>query len=374
MQRTITLPNVGTGAVYNRTNNNGHKRRDKTDTKNYGSFRCRNDFLNVNINPVNTYILNREYKGEDYNLLTQENYEYLRDSAAKYVSLSGGKLEYKLKPTAHAGICIAGLYKEFARILGKEIGFNIENRDNMLYFNLWKTHGWGDHTLYWFPVKFLESLDVKLRRICVTFLHELIHSNNMSVLNNEEDTEIILDWMECTIDEVRDTEKEEVKAVIEAYRENGKAYALLEEVYRRSYYKNLRPALQRYAPADDSEKELVALMREGLDFIGKDKSAINNYVYDPYFDEDADCFPVALGQQIRLIYDENDRLSEAMTDYLNTNLRESYELIPITTLELSPQTESLFSMDDYPERFFKWSDKFISLITTISNEQINRGN
>ena len=36
----------------------------------------------------------------------------------------------------------------------------------------------------------------------------------------------------------------------------------------------------------------------------------------------------------------------------------------ITTMALSPETDSLFKMeDDYPERFFKWSDKFINHIS-----------
>lgn len=55
-----------------------------------------------------------------------------------------------------------------------------------------------------------------------------------------------------------------------------------------------------------------------------------------------------------------------VTDYLvncyNSHSRETYDIIPVTTLALSPETGELFRMDDYPERFFKWADKFINII------------
>ena len=40
----------------------------------------------------------------------------------------------------------------------------------------------------------------------------------------------------------------------------------------------------------------------------------------------------------------------------------TYDIIPATTLALSPETEKLFCMDDYPERFLQWADKFINII------------
>lgn len=57
---------------------------------------------------------------------------------------------------------------------------------------------------------------------------------------------------------------------------------------------------------------------------------------------------------------------DLVTDYLvncyNSHSRETYDIIPVTTLALSPETGELFRMDDYPERFFKWADKFINII------------
>ena len=54
--------------------------------------------------------------------------------------------------------------------------------------------------------------------------------------------------------------------------------------------------------------------------------------------------------------------SEYLVDYYNNNSQETYDIIPITTCALSPETDRLFIMDDYPERFFKWADEFINIV------------
>ena len=47
--------------------------------------------------------------------------------------------------------------------------------------------------------------------------------------------------------------------------------------------------------------------------------------------------------------------------YYNSYSQETYDIIPVTTCDLSPETEELFRMDDYPERFLKWAEKFINI-------------
>ena len=46
---------------------------------------------------------------------------------------------------------------------------NLEDDNGCLYFNVWNTHTWGEYTLYYFPVKFVEELNPTLRRIVITF-------------------------------------------------------------------------------------------------------------------------------------------------------------------------------------------------------------
>ena len=51
-----------------------------------------------------------------------------------------------------------------------------------------------------------------------------------------------------------------------------------------------------------------------------------------------------------------------MAGNLSGCYQESYEIIPATILTLSPQIDRLFETDDYPDRFFRWADRFIALI------------
>ena len=72
---------------------------------------------------------------------------------------------------------------------------------------------------------------------------------------------------------------------------------------------------------------------------------------------------MGLEQQIRVIYDCRDMVTDYLIDFYNSSRQETYDIIPITTFALSPETDRVFSMEDnYPERFFRWADKFINFI------------
>lgn len=102
-------------------------------------------------------------------------------------------------------------------------------------------------------------------------------------------------------------------------------------------------------------------MRGGLPFLAPERG-IMQYGYDAYYSENPDFHPMYLQQQIRVVYDINDIVSEYLVDYYNSNSRETYDITPVTTCDLSPDTGELFRMEDYPERFFKWADEFINII------------
>lgn len=52
-----------------------------------------------------------------------------------------------------------------------------------------------------------------------------------------------------------------------------------------------------------------------------------------------------------------------MESYFNSDYQESYVITPVTTFHLTPDTEKPFSMDDFPERFSHWLERFTKLIT-----------
>ena len=47
---------------------------------------------------------------------------------------------------------------------------------------------------------------------------------------------------------------------------------------------------------------------------------------------------------------------------LSNTYRETYTITPVTYMYLTPETDRLFRMDDYPERLSKWMQRFMQHI------------
>lgn len=153
--------------------------------------------------------------------------------------------------------------------------------------------------------------------------------------------------------------KERMK-LLDSY-QNGRINRLLKRVESKSYYKDLVKALGSYTPQNGFEQQLINVMRRGLPFLAPERG-IMQYGYDVFYSENPDFHPMYLQQQIRIVYDIDDVVSDYLVDYYNSCSRETYDIIPVTVRDLSPDTEELFRMDDYPERFFRWADEFINII------------
>lgn len=248
-------------------------------------------------------------------------------------------------------------------LIGEELDVNIEyTQEGHLAFTLWRYNTWGEHEFCWFPVKFLQSLGTALRHLAVTFLHDLGRSNGIGTINDTDDVEYVFEWIEeCLSNESDDRERRRKARLLESYR-HGTIYRLLRRVERKRYCKNLEAALAAYPLQNERERQLVETMREGLQFIGDGKPSIMHYAYDPHYEREPDFLPLQLEQQIAFIYDVDDLITEYMAGNLSGCYQESYEIIPATILTLSPQIDRLFETDDYPDRFFRWADRFIALI------------
>lgn len=359
--QTIGRTSIGTARKDdNRIDQAGDTIRCDKSRESYGANGCRNSFLKTPILPIAPQTIMREsYCGNSYNLITQENYEYLRDSYFRYAGLMNVKAEHT--PGRSIGESISNLYHEMDAIKGDGINLNYEENGGRLYFNLWQTHTWGEYTLYYFPMRFVENLNSKLRRIVITFIHNLMKANGFSTINDEDDVDCIFEWISDPPEDEEPEERKKRERLIRSYKKGGKAYNLLDRVWRKSYYKNLPRAIEDYDCKNGFEQGLIELMRKGLEFITPNKS-IMYYAYDPFYDEEPDVLPVGLEQQIRVVYDF-DMLTDYLEDHLTQNLYNSYDIIPISTFEVTPHTEKPFSLEDtYPERFFKWADQFIYYI------------
>ena len=271
------------GKTHHRTDRARYPLWNGQEGKDNCAKRCRSSFLNTTFLPRPLPSLFVEDTGGNrYNLITQENYEFLRDSYFRYACLLGKEAVHT--PGRTFGEGIARLHEEMEALVGEDLNVNIEEQNGRLLFRLWKTHRWGVLTLYYFPMKFMEALDPELRRISITFIHELMRANGIQTVLDEDDTDYVQTWLsEDVPDETAEERRKRLK-LLRSY-ENGRVQALLRRVENKCYYKNLPKALDRYEPRNDYERSLVSAMKEGLEFLSPEHG-IMKYGYDPFYEEE----------------------------------------------------------------------------------------
>ena len=76
----------------------------------------------------------------------------------------------------------------------------------------------------------------------------------------------------------------------------------------------------------------------------------------PFCHENEKC--TGYNSQVMLVYSTDDTLAECMKGFMNSDYQETYALTPVTYRFLTPETDCLFQMGDYPERLSKWLARF----------------
>lgn len=331
--------------------------------KAHSTQRCCNAFLKSTFGSTVPPFIIKDSGTGSVNIITQENYNFLRDSYLRYAGLLNVKAEHN--PSGSLNECITQLYYDMSTILPKNTGVNIEMEDGRLCFTLWKYHRWGSLSLYFFPVSFLMRINAELRRIAISFLHKFMHSNYICAILDCDENENIMSCVLSDYDEDNtygDTWKNRRR--IEAY-QSGFIHRLFKRIDRKCYHQDIREALDSYRSTDKREKALIDAMRDGLQFLNPARP-IMDYGYDPYHEDEPDVHPVRLERQICMVYDTEDIVVDTLISFLNSDYQESYEILPISTVNLSPETETIFGIeDDYPERFFQWADRFIYTLNNI---------
>lgn len=338
--------------------------RNGTSKAHNGSLGSRYAFLTGKLRSISPRCLSVDPDDRAGNCITQHNYIYLRDSYYRYAGLLGVVPKHDAGQSYGDGI--TDLYRRMETLVGESADVNIESDGTDLHFTLWKPHRWGEYNLYWFPVKFLETLPPELRRIAVTFLHRLSVSNGIPTMNGTDIAEYALDWIETDVDDTDCEDCVKMQMLCDSYRE-GKAIEVLKEIENGDgIYPDLEAAIDGYTPRNDKERLLIESIRDGEEFVRDGSPRIMRYAYDCHYETNPEFEPIRLDRQIMIIYDSRDTVTEYMIDILNSSAAESYEVPLCTTLDISPSTERLFIMDDYPERFFRWADEFLSIISSYA--------
>ena len=307
--------------------------------------------------------IERETNEGRVDLLTEENYRYLQECAHHYAGLLGQEFRHTKGKTLCGSF--VNLYEELNALVPQEVNFEVWQ--DRLTFCLYEFHMWPDWTFHWLPVSFIDRLEGRLKRIAITFIHEFARSNGLSYLDEWGDLEWVLEWMAgyASGPEPDKEEREEYRRTLRSYGK-GHAIHLLERVQKRCYYKRLRQAIDRYRPANEYEKGLIALFREGLQFVGPETPSIMHCFYDPYDDEKiGDGITIDPDRMIRIVFDLHDLLADNLSEMLNSEIQNcDYLITPATTLYLTPELTEPFSKDDYPERFAAWVESFVEYLAT----------
>lgn len=346
---------------HNRPDGAGFQSGDRQEKEDCGTRRCRYPFLTVPVTEKAPQSVVKQWRdGEWYELISRENYEYLRDSYLRYAGLLG--MSVSSSPCGIFGEDIVKVYKAMKALVGDDIGVNIEQDAGRLKFRLWKHLDWRDTTMYYFPVKFIRELNPELRHISATFMHDLMTGNGMNTVLECGGFDYVMEGL-FNPGEEPSKEAEERARLRRSYKK-GAICRLLKSIGRKRHCKDLARSLDRYKPQNGYEKDLVDLMGEGSQFLYPEKPLLR-YAYDPYFREKPEFDPIGLEEQVMVVYDSNDAVTKSLIGYYDSYYPETYAVLPMDTLDLSPDTDRLFSTDDdYPTRFYIWADRFIECITS----------
>ncbi len=336
----------------------GNKQQEK---KKAAARRGYNDFLTGRILPIAPDYYMEFDEEKKINLTTKENFDYLYRSALKYAGLAGVELPFH-KSKAAPRINISNLFKAMDDIFPENI--NLEAVDGKLYFCLYRFHKWPDQKLFWIPLEFTEKLPKQLKRITLEFIRQFARHHGIQNVTETYYCEMAVECLSSYRDYNEEATAGEIrhKANLARMYEEGKAHQIMERMGKRKFCTDLGKEIQQYHTKKNNELELLKLITEGMGFISPDSPGIMQYYYDWAYKESPDFQPAGLDVQIMLTWSIYDDMTSEMESYFNSECQEAYAITPVTTLYLTPETDRLFTMDDFPERFGKWLDSFIEYI------------
>lgn len=331
------------------------------EKKKTATRRSNNDFLMGRILPVAPDYYMETDEEEKINLTTEENFEYLYSSALKYAGLAGVELPFHRTKDCPR-INITNLYKAVDNIFPEHI--NLEVTDGKLNFCIYRFHKWPDYKLFWIPLDFAEKLPRQLKRIALEFIRRFSRHHGIQDVTETYYHEMAVDYLGSykNYDDNAGAAEIRHKANIARSYDKGKAYSTLTRMGKRRFCMDLEGEMQKYHTKKNKELELLKLITEGMTFISSDSPYIMQYYYDWAYEKEPDYEPAGLDKQIMLTYSLNDDMTSEMESYFSSGCQESYAITPVTTCYLTPETDRLFTMDDFPERFSKWLGRFIKHI------------
>lgn len=364
MQTIVRTTGTGTGPLYHQRGGIGHRHQPghkAEEKKATPTARKRNDFLTGRFLPVaSDYYAECPEKGTDTNVTTREAFDYLYRSAANYAALLGVGLPFpKRRRSPHPRQDIVRLYEVMDNLLPECV--NLELVQGRLTFCLYRFHKWPDYELLWLPLEFTGRLSTPVRRVVLEFIRRFARHHRMGDLTDTYYYEMAESYMESCLDdpdEYTPADRLRITRLMASYRK-GNISRLFKRMRGRAFCTGLERKLETCRPESESERQLLELVREGMALMGKEVPCIMDYQYDWLSEREPDFMPALLESQITLAYSTDDEITRDMMGTFSTDMQEAYNLTPVSIMLLTPETDHIFSMDDFPERFAGWFNRFV---------------
>lgn len=366
MQTALRISNPGIGSFdYQRNRIRRHHPGDKPQQeKKIAPGRKRNGFLTGKIQPfAPEYCIDTCETEGMVNVTTKENFDYLYHSAVRYTGLMNVELPFCKKKGGNTRMNIINLYKAMDNLLPEHI--NLEVVGGKLHFCLYRFHDWPDFTLFWIPLEFTRKLPRQLKRIMLEFIQRFVRHHGLQDITETSYYEMAIDYLEdypCYNEEADAIEIRRSARLAQSY-QKGTIHRTLNRMNGRHFCKDLTGNLQKYQTEKANEQELLELITEGMSLITPESPHLMQYYYDWAYEESPDFIPIGLETQVMLGYSANDALCEQMESYFNSDCQESYAITPVTCLYLTPETDKLFSIDNYPEKLSTWLGRFLKHVS-----------
>lgn len=367
MQTALKIPDRGISTFdYQRGRIDRHQSGyQPQEEKKTAPSRKRNGFLTERIRPFapDYQVESEEDSIRKINVTTNENFDYLYHSALRYAKLMNVELPFQQKKGGNARMNIINLYKAMDNLLPEHI--NLEITGGRLHFCLYRFHKWPDYTLFWIPLDFTRSLPRLLKRITLEFIRQFVRHHGLQAITETGYYDMAIDYLEDYPNYDEEASQQDVRQyarLAKSYQE-GAIHRMLERMKGKHFCKDLAGNLQKYRTEDKHEQKLLELIGEGMSLITPGSPYLMQYYYDWAYEESPDFLPIGLETQVMLGYSENDALCKEMESYFNSDQQESYTITPVTCFYLTPETDKLFSMDDYPERLSDWLDRFLKHVS-----------
>lgn len=237
---------------------------------------------------------------------------------------------------------------------------NLEEKEGRLHFCLFRHHDWPEPTLFWIPIDFTERLPIPLRNIVREFIRQFVRHHGVSNVTEAFCYDFAIEELEDWENRDSDASPKEIRAnkrLADSY-QSGKRAKALKRMSGKPFCNSLEEAARNYRTKKGKEQKLLELIREGMALITPESPNLTDYLYDWAYEEERDFYPVGMESQVMLVYSTRDTLAECMEGFMNSDYQETYALTPVTYRFLTPETDCLFQMGDYPEKLSKWLARF----------------